>query len=145
MPPIFLCCISSLYLLNSFTCFSCYCSHLGLDKVSLWLRGMNFMWLDQPSQDYVLSLASFPGPAQLSVAFSMEKWERTLYFFSREWLQDRKDSRKGLIVCGCTRPRRAKRAKVWGNLPHVSSYQVLNVVHTKCSCWKYMKRSPSVL
>ena len=29
-------------------------------------------------------IASFPGPAQLSVAFSMEKWERAWYLFSRE-------------------------------------------------------------
>ena len=29
-------------------------------------------------------LASFPGPAQLSVACSMVKWERAWYLFSRE-------------------------------------------------------------
>ena len=28
--------------------------------------------------------ASFPGPAQLSIAFSTEKWERAWYLFSRE-------------------------------------------------------------
>ena len=43
-----------------------------------------------------LSLASFPGPAQLSIAFSTVKQERAWYLFSCEWRQDRKDGRKGL-------------------------------------------------
>ena len=61
-------------------------------------------------------LASFPGPAQLSIAISTEKRERAWYLFSREWRQDRKDGRKDLIVCGCTGPRTAKRANLAGNL-----------------------------
>ena len=52
--------------------------------------------------------ASYPGPAQLSIASSMVKWERTWYIFSREWCWDRKDGRKGLIVRGCTGPRAAE-------------------------------------
>ena len=35
-------------------------------------------------QLYLEILASFPGPAQLSVAFSTEKQERAWYLFSRE-------------------------------------------------------------
>ena len=66
-----------------------------------------------------LRVASFPGPAQLSVACSTVKQERAWYLFSREWRQDRKGGRKGLIVCGRTGPRTAKRAKVQGSLPHV--------------------------
>ena len=66
-------------------------------------------------------VASFPGPAQLSVAINTEERVRAWYLFSREWRQDRKDDRKGLIVCGCTGPRTAKRANIAGNLPHVSS------------------------
>ena len=50
----------------------------------------------------LVNLASFPGPAQFSVAISTEKRERAWYLFSREWRQDRKDGRKGLIVRGCT-------------------------------------------
>ena len=76
-------------------------------------------------------VASFPGPAQLSVAISTVKRERAWYLFSREWRQDRKDGRKGLIVRGCTGPRTAKRANVAGNLPHVSSYRRAIVVYTE--------------
>ena len=76
-------------------------------------------------------LASFQGPTQLSVAISTVKWERAWYFFSREWRQDRKDGRKGLIMRGCTRPRTAKRANVVGNLQHVSSYRRAIVVYTE--------------
>ena len=77
-------------------------------------------------------LASFPGPAQLSVAFSTEKQAgESLVFllmlvprlspgdeanlYSCEWCQDRKDGRKGLIVREDTGPWTAKRAKVTGN------------------------------
>ena len=66
-------------------------------------------------------IASYPGPAQLSVASSTEKRERAWYLFSREWRRDRKDGRKGLIVHRCTRPRTAKGAKVPGNLPYIPS------------------------
>ena len=67
-------------------------------------------------QAYTLSLV--PRPHQLFIAISTEKWERAWYLFSREWRQDRKDSRKGLIVRGCTGPRTAKRVNVSGiNLP----------------------------
>ena len=47
--------------------------------------------------------------------------------------RDRKGDRKGLIVCGCTGPRtaRRKRAKVVGNLLHISSYRVLNNIDTE--------------
>ena len=65
-------------------------------------------------------LVSFPGPAHLSVAFRTVKRERAWYLFSREWCQDRKGGRKGLIVRGHTGPRTAKRTKVQGSLPHVS-------------------------
>ena len=41
-------------------------------------------------------------------------------------VMDRKNGRKGLIGCGCTRPRMAKRAKVRGKLSHVSSYRKLS-------------------
>ena len=71
--------------------------------------------------DFCACLASYPGPAKLSVASRTVKRERAWYLFSREWRQDRKGGRKGLIVRGCTGPRTAKRAKVPGNLPHVSS------------------------
>ena len=65
----------------------------------------------------LFSLALFPGPTQLSVTFSTEKWERTWYLSSREWHQDRKDDRKVLIVRERTGPRTAKGANVTGNLP----------------------------
>ena len=57
-------------------------------------------------------IALFPGPAQLFVASSTVKRERGWYLLSREWHQDRKDGRKGLIVHGHTRPRTMKTAKV---------------------------------
>ena len=63
-------------------------------------------------------LASFPGPTQLSVAFSTEKWERAWYLFSREIRQDRKDGRKDLIVCGRAGLRTAKAANVAGKCSH---------------------------
>ena len=62
-------------------------------------------------------LASFPGP---TIAFSMVKRERAWYLFSRDWRQDRKGGRKGLIVRGRTGPRTVKTAKVQGSLPRVS-------------------------
>ena len=77
-------------------------------------------------------IASFPGPTQLSIAFSMEKRERAWYLFSREWCQDRKDGRKSLIVHGCTGPRTAETANIAGNLPHVSSLWRAIVVYTEC-------------
>ena len=88
-----------------------------------------------------LTLASYPGPAQLSIAIGTEKWERAWYLFSHEWHQDRKDGRKGLIVHGHTRPRTAKEAKVpaAGNLPHISSYWGPTVVHTKCWACSWLK------
>ena len=76
-------------------------------------------------------LASFPGPAQLSVTISMEKRERAWYLFSREWCQDRKDGRKGLIVRGCTEPRTAKRGNVASDLLHVSSERRAIVIYTE--------------
>ena len=39
-------------------------------------------------------LASFPGPAQPSVTYSVEKWERAWSLFLQECCQDRKDDRK---------------------------------------------------
>ena len=62
----------------------------------------------------ILTIASFPGPAQLFIAIIGEKW--AWYLFLREWRQDRKDGRKGLIVCGYKGPRTAKRDNVEGNL-----------------------------
>ena len=41
------------------------------------------------------------------------KWERAWYLFSCEWNQDRKDGRKGLIVCRCRGPRTARRTKIY--------------------------------
>ena len=76
-------------------------------------------------------LASFPGPTQLSVAFNTVKRERAWYLFSREWHQDRKGGRKGLIVRGRTGPRTVKRAKVQGSLPHVSGQREAIVLHTE--------------
>jgi len=78
-----------------------------------------------------MELASFPGPAQLSIASSTVKRERAWYLFSREWRQDRKGGRKGLIVRGRTGPRTAKRAKVQGSLPHVPGYREAIVLHTE--------------
>ena len=66
-------------------------------------------------------LASFPGPAQLSVAYRQKSRKGAWYLFLREWHWDGKDGRKGLIVHGHTGSRTSKRAKVPGNLPHVSS------------------------
>ena len=53
------------------------------------------------------------------------------------WCQDRKGVRKGLIVCRYAGPRTANRAKVPGNLPHISSLREANVIHTKC--WAYSR------
>ena len=66
-------------------------------------------------------------PGQLSVTSSTVKQERARYFFSREWHQDQKGGRKGLIVRGRTGPRTVKRAKVPGNLPHIYSYHLYTV------------------
>ena len=76
-------------------------------------------------------LATFPGPAQLSVAISTEKQETVWYHFLHEWRQDRKDGRKGLIVRGCTGPRTSKRANVASNLLHVSSERRVIVTYTE--------------
>ena len=46
---------------------------------------------------------------------------------------------------GCTGPRTAKRANVAGNLPHVSSYRWLSVIHSKqraCSWLKMRETQP---
>ena len=40
--------------------------------------------LSKLKMKYQLSIASFPGPTQVSVACSMEKQERAWYLFSRE-------------------------------------------------------------
>ena len=71
--------------------------------------------------DFCACLASYPRPTQLSVASCTVKWERAWCLLSREWRRDRKGGRKGLIVRGHTGPKTANRAKVSGNLPHVSS------------------------
>ena len=63
------------------------------------------------SLDTAAWLASYPGPAQLSIAFSTVKRERDWYLFSHEWRQERKDGRKGLSVGGHIGPRTAKRAR----------------------------------
>ena len=49
---------------------------------SLYEAYINWWLLRQWLLRYIL--ASFPGPAQLSVAFSMVKRERAWYLFSRE-------------------------------------------------------------
>ena len=92
--------------------------------------------------------ASFPDPTQLSVTWSTEKQEKAWYLFSHEWCQDRRDGRKALIVCGAHWTKNT-RAKVPGNLPHVSSKREETVVHTKhwvcVVCWKYAKHILLVL
>ena len=88
---------------------------------------------------YDVVVASFPGPTQPSITISTEKWGRAWYLFSHEWHEDRKDDRKGLIVCGRTGPRTAKRTKLRDNLPHISSYWVLTVVHTKRWACSWLK------
>ena len=88
----------------------------------------DIVWQVIPNvQPPCLFLASFPGPAQLSVAFSTVKWERAWYLFSREWHQDRKGGRKGLIVHGRTGPRTAKRTKV----PAINLNEPFQVVRFK--------------
>ena len=42
-------------------------------------------------------LALFSGPAQLSVAYSTEKWERPWNNLSREWRKGREKGREDLI------------------------------------------------
>ena len=99
-------------------------------------------WLTLKQWQYSSSLnwmpASFPDPTQLSITWSTEKRERAWYLFSHEWCQDRRDGRKALIVCGAHWAKNTK-AKVPGNLPHVSSKREETVVHTKywvCSLLK---------
>ena len=74
-------------------------------------------------------IASFPGPAQLSVTFSTERRERAWYLFSREWRQ----------VRGGTGPIAAKRTKERDNLTHISSYRRPTVVQTKCWVCSWLK------
>ena len=45
---------------------------------------MILIWPYYEESDSSYSLASFPAPAQLSVAYSTVKWERAWYLFSRE-------------------------------------------------------------
>ena len=92
------------------------------------------LWIELNSSLYILAdLASFPGPAQLSVASSTVKRERAWYLLSREWYQDRKSGRKGLVVHGHTGPRTVKRAKVLiSNLLHIYSWREATVLHTEC-------------
>ena len=113
----------------------CQHGHLQLSSETSWqLELCTSVWssADQSSPSIALKigktiknsrykLASFPGPTQLSIAISTEKWEWAWYLFSHEWHQDRKDVTKSLIARRCTGPRTAKRANIAGNLPHVSS------------------------
>ena len=52
------------------------------------------------------------------------------------WRQGRKDGRKGLIVCGCTWLRTAKRTKISSYSPHVFSWFM------SCSCEKRYQGFP---
>ena len=87
-------------------------------------------------------LASFPGLP----ALECEHWScaggRASYFFVT-WAASKVERR--LIVHGCTRSlRTGKRTKVAGNLLHTSSYQGLNIVHTKSwtHSWTMCKMLP---
>ena len=82
------------------------------------------------------------------LSLPVKKRERAWYLFSREWRQDRKDDRKGLIVYWCTRPRTVKRAKVPGNLhKHLASRRQLSYIPSveRVVGWKYTKHSLLVL
>ena len=84
-------------------------------KYHLDSHSFSFVWTACiPTPNYS-KLASFPGPAQLSITIS----GRGPGIFSH--VSDVRIERMGLIVCGCTGPRTAKRANIAGNLPHVSS------------------------
>ena len=78
-------------------------------------------------------LASFPGPAQLSVTSCTVKWERAWYLFSHEWRQYRKGGRKGLIVRG--RALGAEQRKE-------PRYQV--AYHTYLASGRWLSYTPSV-
>ena len=60
--------------------------------------------------EWFFSLIPRPRPAFCRLQYG--KVGEGLVSFSREWCQDRKGGRKGLIERGCTGPRTAKRAKV---------------------------------
>ena len=87
------------------------------------------------------TLDSYPNPVHLSITCCTDKQERTWYLFLYEWRRDRKDGRKGLIVCGHTGLKFAKRAKVPGKLPQVhvstcrrlSTHQALSMLN---NTWK---------
>ena len=83
-------------------------------------------------QTLVSLLASFPG----SHASECEHWscagvESLVFFFTWEAVKDRREVDATLIVRERMRLRTEKGAKVVGNLLHVSSYRVLNNIHTE--------------
>ena len=60
----------------------------------------------------------------------VEAW-RTWYFFHVRSGKGRCEVDATLIVHGCMRLRTEKGTEVAGNLLHVSSYRVSNIIHTK--------------
>ena len=88
-----------------------------------------YIYKEQNSMVWTL----YPGPAQLSVACSTVKRERAWYLFSHERRQDRKDGRKGLIVCGHTGLRTAKEL-----LKYLVNY------HTYLTSGRRLSYTPSV-
>ena len=88
-------------------------------------------------------LASFPDPAQLSFASSTVKRERAWYLFSREWHQDRKDGRKGLIVCGHTGPRTKQPTYQVAYYMYLANGRQLSYTPSveHVVSWKYAKRT----
>ena len=69
------------------------------------------------------------GPAQLFIACSTEKQGRPGNF---SHVSDTRVERQVKVNVGTLGLRAARRAKVPGNLPHVSSQWRANVINTKC-------------
>ena len=111
-------------------------------------RGANTAAQDQVCANRMMGLALFPDSSFPS--FSVRKSGREPGILClHEWCQDRKDGRKGLIVCGPTRPRTAKRPKMYkvsylmylaigGQLSYTPSVKLI-------VGWKYVKCSLLVL
>ena len=58
---------------------------LRTQSIFTWMRAtVSATWRGEREDKSGFLVASFPGPAQLSVAISMVKWEKAWYLFSRE-------------------------------------------------------------
>ena len=107
---------------NDHACIDCFCC--GTLSVHLW-------------QQLGISLVSRPCPAFCHLQLVCKSGREGLVSFLTRVTSGQKDGSKSLTVRGCTRPRTVIRAKVC-NLPHVSSWRQVTVVHTEYRVYSWL-------